>query len=60
LEKEIAKADDEIGKIDRKLGNEAFVAKAPVEVVEEQRARRADAAALKARLATALQRLATL
>ena len=37
----IAKHDDEIGKIDKKLGNEQFVAKAPEEVIEEQRTRRA-------------------
>src|SRR3546814_5461855 len=39
LQKEIAKADGEIAKLGRKLGNEQFLAKAPQEVVEEQRER---------------------
>lgn len=56
LAKEIAKLDDEVGKIDKKLGNEQFMAKAPEAVVEEQRARRADAQDRKARLATALRK----
>ena len=40
LQKEIKKLADEIAKIDAKLGNAAFVAAAPEEVVEEQRERR--------------------
>ena len=40
LEKEIAKLDADIAQIDKKLGNEQFVAKAPEEVIEEQKARR--------------------
>ncbi|MCA0303712.1 MAG: valine--tRNA ligase [Proteobacteria bacterium] len=57
LQKEIKKLGDEVGKIDAKLANAAFVAKAPEEVVEEQRERRAQAEATKARLALALERL---
>ncbi len=57
LQKEIRKLGDEVGKIDAKLANAAFVAKAPEEVVEEQRERRAQAEATKARLALALERL---
>ena len=54
LAKEVGKLDQEIDKIDRKLGNAQFLAKAPEEVVEEQRERRADAAAARDRLAAAL------
>ncbi|MGN6489483.1 MAG: valine--tRNA ligase [Devosia sp.] len=57
LTKDIRKEDDEIEKIDRKLNNEQFVAKAPPEVIEEQRQRRADAVERRARLAEALARL---
>ena len=57
LQKEIKKLGDEVGKIDAKLGNAAFVARAPEEVVEEQRDRRQQAEATRARLSTALQRL---
>jgi valyl-tRNA synthetase len=58
LTKEIAKLTGEIEKVDKKLGNEAFVAKARPEVVEEQRERREEWMAAKAKLADALQRLA--
>ncbi len=37
LKREIAKEEVEKGKIDKKLANEQFVAKAPPEVIEEQR-----------------------
>jgi valyl-tRNA synthetase len=57
LEKEIKKLSDEIGKIDAKLGNAAFVARAPEEVVEEQRERRRQAEETRARLSAALERL---
>jgi valyl-tRNA synthetase len=57
LSKDIAKEDAEIDKIDRKLGNEQFVAKAKPEVIEEQHARRAEAVARRERLAAALARL---
>jgi valyl-tRNA synthetase len=58
LQKEIKKLGDEIGKIDAKLGNAAFVSRAPEEVVEEQRERRQQAEQTRARLSTALKRLA--
>ncbi|MDO4765869.1 MAG: valine--tRNA ligase [Eubacteriales bacterium] len=40
LEKEIKKLLDEIDRIDKKLGNAGFVAKAPEKVVEEEKAKR--------------------
>ncbi|HEY4171377.1 MAG TPA: valine--tRNA ligase, partial [Reyranella sp.] len=57
LAKEIKKLEDEIGKIDAKLGNANFVSRAPEEVVEEQRERRAQAEQTRARLSAALKRL---
>jgi valyl-tRNA synthetase len=57
LQKEIRKLGDEIAKIDAKLGNAAFVSRAPEEVVEEQRERRQQAEQTRARLSTALERL---
>ncbi len=57
LSKEIDKLSGEIGKIDAKLGNSGFVAKAPPEVVEEQRERRAEADQALARLRQALDRI---
>ncbi len=57
LQKEIKKLADEVGKIDAKLGNAAFVSRAPEEVVEEQRERRTQAEQTRARLSAALERL---
>ena len=57
LKKEIDKLIDEIGKIDRKLENPAFLAKADPEVVEDQRDRRNEAEAARNRLAVALERV---
>jgi valyl-tRNA synthetase len=57
LQKEIKKLTDEIGKIDAKLGNANFVARAPKEVVEELRERRRQAEQTRTRLSTALERL---
>ena len=58
LTKEVGKLDGEIKKLAAKLGNEAFVAKAKPEVVEEQRDRLAEFEATRAKLADALSRLA--
>jgi valyl-tRNA synthetase len=58
LEKDLKKAQDEITRFDAKLGNEQFVAKAPEEVLTEQREKRAEAAALAVRLEEAIKRLA--
>ena len=57
LRREIARLDGEIGKFDKKLANEGFLAKAPPEVVEEQKERRADAALKKDKIAEAFERL---
>jgi len=57
LSKEIDKLTGEIAKIDQKLGNANFVSRAPAEVIEEQRDRRATAEAAKQKLAEALARL---
>jgi valyl-tRNA synthetase len=57
LEREIDKALSEIAKIDAKLGNESFVAKAPPEVVEENRERKTAFEASVQKLKAALKRL---
>ncbi|MBD8064883.1 valine--tRNA ligase [Devosia sp. PTR5] len=57
LEKEIGKLDGEILQVDKKLSNEQFVAKAPEEVIEEQKARRDAAIERRARIRDALDRL---
>ncbi|HEU4519913.1 MAG TPA: valine--tRNA ligase, partial [Microvirga sp.] len=58
LLKETQKLDGEIAKIDAKLGNADFLRRAPEEVVDEQRARREEAEARKAKIGEALRRLA--
>ncbi len=57
LSKEIAKLDGELVRFDKKLGNAGFLAKAPVEVVDEERRRREETAETRARLDQALSRL---
>lgn len=57
LTKEIAKHDDEIAKVGKKLNNPGFVAKAPPEVVEENRSRVQAAEDAKAKVLEALKRL---
>jgi valyl-tRNA synthetase len=57
LEKEIAKADADIKRVDAKLGNEKFVANAPEEIVEEEKEKREAAVARKAKILEALERL---
>ena len=57
LEKELKKLDDEVKRIDMKLGNEAFVAKAPEEVVEENREKREEYLARAVKVREALGRL---
>jgi len=57
LAKEMQKADTDIARVDAKLGNANFVARAPEEVVEEEKEKRAEALARKAKIAEALERL---
>ena len=57
LGKELDKAAKEISKIEGKLGNPQFTAKAPEEVIEEQRERLAEAVELRERLEAAVSRL---
>ncbi len=57
LKREIAKEEVEIGKLAQQLGPAQFVSKAPPEVIEEQRERRAEAVARLERLKAALARL---
>ena len=60
LEKEIAAFDSDIGHVNKKLGNPNFVSRAAPEVVEEQRAKLAEAEAGKTKLQAALTRLEAL
>ncbi len=57
LNKEMAKADADIARVDAKLGNANFVSRAPEEVVEEEKEKREEAQARKAKIAEALERL---
>ncbi len=57
LARQVERFDSEIMLIDKKLANENFTARAPGHVVEEQRERRAEAEAARAKLAAALDRL---
>ena len=57
LEKEIDKLAGEVAKLEKKLSNPQFLAKAPPEVVNEQKTRRDDATATIDRLEAALGRL---
>jgi valyl-tRNA synthetase len=57
LAKEMAKADADIARVDAKLNNPNFVARAPEDVVEEEKEKREEALARKAKIAEALARL---
>jgi valyl-tRNA synthetase len=59
LERELAKAAVELERFDRKLANPQFLERAPAEIIEEQRARRAEAEQTRQKLATALGRIAS-
>ena len=60
LEREIAKIETEILRLDKKLGNEGFLAKAPPAVIEAQQDRRAEVDQARIRLVAALDRLAVM
>jgi valyl-tRNA synthetase len=57
LAKEMAKCEADIARVEAKLGNPNFVARAPEEVVEEEKEKREEAQLRKAKIAEALQRL---
>ena len=57
LGKEIARLEGEIVKATAKLANESFVARAPAQVVEQEKKRLADFAATVAKLKPQLERL---
>ncbi|MGE7471223.1 valine--tRNA ligase [Bosea sp. NPDC003192] len=58
LTKELGKLDQDIVAVERKLGNPDFMARAPEEIVEENRERKAAAEARKLKIREALERLA--
>ncbi|MFC5392860.1 valine--tRNA ligase [Bosea vestrisii] len=58
LNKELGKLDQDIVAVERKLGNPDFMARAPEEIVEENRERKAAAEARKLKIREALERLA--
>ena len=60
LAKELARIGQEIAKIEAKLGNEKFLAKAPEHVVAEQQRRKSEAEAARDKLNEALARVAAL
>ncbi len=57
LKKEMARANSDIARIDAKLANADFIARAPEEVVEGEREKREEAALRCARIMDALRRL---
>lgn len=57
LDKEIAKAEADIKRVDAKLSNDKFVSNAPEEIVEEEKEKRDAAVARKEKNAAALRRL---
>ncbi|HEY1473899.1 MAG TPA: valine--tRNA ligase [Pseudolabrys sp.] len=57
LTKEMAKADADIARCDAKLNNPKFMERAAEEVIEEEKEKREEALARKAKIAEALERL---
>ncbi|MGM3424858.1 valine--tRNA ligase [Pseudomonas benzopyrenica] len=60
LDKEIGRLEGEVKRVGGKLGNEGFVAKAPAEVLEKERAKLAEAEQALAKMVDQRQRIATL
>ncbi|MEA2930397.1 MAG: valyl-tRNA synthetase [Hyphomicrobiales bacterium] len=57
LQKEIAKVDADIKRVDAKLGNPEFVRKAPEEIIEGEREKREEAEGRRAKIVEALERM---
>ena len=57
LAKEMKKAEDDIERVDKKLGNEKFVANAPEDIIDGEKEKRAEAQGRKDKIAEALERL---
>jgi valyl-tRNA synthetase len=57
LEKEIARVDADIKRVDAKLNNPEFVRKAPEEIIDGEKEKRAEAEDRRAKLLEALERL---
>ncbi|MDQ2954721.1 MAG: class I tRNA ligase family protein, partial [Pseudomonadota bacterium] len=57
LQKEMAKADADIARVDAKLGNADFLARAPEDVVDGEREKRDEADARREKILQALERL---
>ncbi|MDR6679220.1 valine--tRNA ligase [Pseudomonas oryzihabitans] len=60
LDKEIGRLDGEVRRVGGKLANEGFVAKAPAEVLEKERAKLAEAEQALAKLVEQREKIATL
>lgn len=60
LDKEIGRLEGEVKRVGGKLGNEGFVAKAPAEVLEKERAKLAEAEQALAKLVEQREKIATL
>jgi valyl-tRNA synthetase len=57
LEKEMSKVDADIKRVDAKLGNPAFVEKAPEEIIDGEKEKREEAEGRRAKILEALERL---
>ena len=60
LDKEIERKRQEVERLEKKLGNESFTAKAPAEVVDKERSKRDDAAAALQTLSRQREEIAAL